>query len=102
MVGTYSQEQMVGIGVAFLILPVSIVSLRIWAKVLGRRRLGWDDYMIFFSLVRPGKMHRLDGKGPNGDLVLFRCMLYITTYWYVQSQEEVRGNLNGYVLIYKS
>lgn len=42
---------MIGIGIAFLILPLVIVGLRVWAKSLGRRSLGYDDYLIFVSLL---------------------------------------------------
>lgn len=48
----YSQSQMIGIGVAFMILPIVFVGLRVWAKAIGRRKLTWDDYIIFISLVR--------------------------------------------------
>ena len=48
---TYSQEQMVGLGVAFLILPTIAVGLRVWAKKLGPKGLAWDDYLTAAVLV---------------------------------------------------
>ena len=48
---SYSQEQMIGLGVGFIILPVITVGLRVWAKKLGRKGLAWDDYLIFAALV---------------------------------------------------
>lgn len=47
----YSQSQMVGIGVFFIILPFLAVALRIWAKLLGPRGIALDDYLIFSALV---------------------------------------------------
>jgi hypothetical protein len=54
----YSKSQMIGLGIAFIILPVIAVSFRIWAKSLGRRTISWDDYLILVALVghsRPSK-----------------------------------------------
>ena len=48
---TYSQEQMVGLGVDFLILPTIAVGLRVWAKKLGPKSLAWDDYLTAVALV---------------------------------------------------
>ena len=47
----YSQSQMIGLGVAFIICPVLAVGLRIWAKVLGRRGVAYDDYLIIGAMV---------------------------------------------------
>ena len=42
---------MIGLAIGFSILPSVTVALRIWAKKLSRRGLGWDDYLIFCALV---------------------------------------------------
>lgn len=46
----YTKEMMIGLAVAFTILPVVFVGLRIWAKVISKR-LAWDDYLAFAALV---------------------------------------------------
>ncbi|KAL1966804.1 hypothetical protein VTN77DRAFT_3769 [Rasamsonia byssochlamydoides] len=51
MLQSYSQSQMIGIGIAFMILPIVFVGLRVWAKAIGRRKLSLDDYLIFVSLA---------------------------------------------------
>ena len=47
----FSQSQMVGIGISFLILPVLAVGARLWAKTLGRKGIRLDDYLIVAALV---------------------------------------------------
>ena len=47
----YLPWQIYAVGVACLVLPLGAVCLRIWAKLLGRRGLWWDDYMIFLAMV---------------------------------------------------
>ena len=51
MTDSYSRQQMINIGIAFLVLPIVFVGLRIWAKTLNRKRLAWDDYLIVIALV---------------------------------------------------
>lgn len=46
----YTKDMMIGLAVAFMILPVTFVSLRIWAKVLAKR-LAWDDFLTIAALV---------------------------------------------------
>ncbi|KAI1452858.1 hypothetical protein F4805DRAFT_470518 [Annulohypoxylon moriforme] len=41
----YSQGQMIGLGVAFMILPIVAVGLRLWAKALGKG-IKLDDYLV--------------------------------------------------------
>lgn len=41
---------MVSLAIAFLILPVVFVCLRVWAKLLSTR-LAWDDYLTIAALV---------------------------------------------------
>ncbi|KAI1091711.1 hypothetical protein F5B19DRAFT_457258 [Rostrohypoxylon terebratum] len=41
----YSQSQMIGLGVAFLILPIVCVALRLWAKALGKG-IKLDDWLV--------------------------------------------------------
>lgn len=48
----YSQRQMIGIGISFLILPTVAVGVRLWAKRLGRKGISVDDYLIVISLAR--------------------------------------------------
>ena len=47
-----SRGETIAIAVIFTILPTAFVSLRVWAKTMGRAGLGWDDYLIFLALVR--------------------------------------------------
>ena len=46
----YTKDMMIGLAVAFMILPVVFVSLRVWAKVLAKR-LAWDDFLTIAALV---------------------------------------------------
>ena len=47
----YSQGLMIGLGVAFMIVPIIFIALRIWAKAFGRRRLALDDWLCIGALV---------------------------------------------------
>lgn len=47
----YSRNQMIGIGISFLVLPVFAVAARIWAKILCRKGIRLDDYLIIIALV---------------------------------------------------
>ena len=47
-----SKGETIAIAVIFMVLPTGFVSLRVWAKTMGRAGLGWDDYLIFLALVR--------------------------------------------------
>lgn len=47
----YSQGQTIAIAIVFLVLPTSIVGLRIWAKTMSRKGLGWDDFLILLALT---------------------------------------------------
>jgi hypothetical protein len=46
----YTKEMMISLAVAFMILPVVFIGLRIWAKVISKR-LAWDDYLAIAALV---------------------------------------------------
>ncbi|KAF2714944.1 hypothetical protein K504DRAFT_421238 [Pleomassaria siparia CBS 279.74] len=46
----YNKSSMIGLAVAFMVLPSIFVGLRIWAKLL-RQRLAWDDYLTIAALV---------------------------------------------------
>ncbi|KAF1849777.1 uncharacterized protein K460DRAFT_3527 [Cucurbitaria berberidis CBS 394.84] len=46
----YTKSMMIGLGVAFLILPLVFVCLRLWAKRLIKR-IGWDDYLTIAALA---------------------------------------------------
>ena len=50
-VDSYSKEQMIALGITFLILPCIFVALRFWAKWLSRKKLQWDDLFILIALV---------------------------------------------------
>lgn len=50
-VDSYSKEQMIALGITFLILPCIFVALRFWAKWLSRKALQWDDLFILLALV---------------------------------------------------
>lgn len=47
----YSRGQTIAIAVIFMVLPTSVVGLRIWAKTMSRRGFGWDDYLIVLALA---------------------------------------------------
>jgi positive regulator of sigma E activity len=46
----YTKEMMISLAICFMLLPVSFVALRIWAKVLAKRT-AWDDYLTVAALV---------------------------------------------------
>ena len=52
----YTQGLMIGLGITFIVLPAIAVALRTWAKLLSRKGLGSDDYLIFCALVRRLKL----------------------------------------------
>lgn len=51
MLQNYSKELMIGLAVTFMALPIIFVGLRIWAKLLSAKRIGWDDYLAGFAAV---------------------------------------------------
>jgi hypothetical protein len=51
MADDYSKGQMIGLGIAFMILPIIAIGLRLWAKFIGRRRIQLDDYLILAAAV---------------------------------------------------
>ncbi|KAF9693419.1 hypothetical protein EKO04_008653 [Ascochyta lentis] len=46
----YTKGKMIGLSVAFMILPLIFMCLRIWAKVLAKR-FAWDDYLAIGALL---------------------------------------------------
>lgn len=46
----YTKGSMIGLSVAFMILPLTFMSLRVWAKVMGKR-FALDDYLAVGALV---------------------------------------------------
>ncbi|EMD60130.1 hypothetical protein COCSADRAFT_164265 [Bipolaris sorokiniana ND90Pr] len=46
----YSKDLMIGLAIAFAILPTFFVSLRIWAKRISKR-IGWDDFLTLGALA---------------------------------------------------
>lgn len=46
----YTQGSMIGLSVAFMILPLTFMSLRAWAKIIGKR-FAMDDYLAIGALV---------------------------------------------------
>ncbi|KAF3071140.1 MFS transporter, FHS family, L-fucose permease [Daldinia childiae] len=51
IVDNYSQGQMIGIGVAFTMLPIIAVALRLWAKFLGQKGIKLDDYLVIAAMT---------------------------------------------------
>ena len=51
MYHNYSKDMMIGLAIAFAILPFAFVCLRLWAKRISKR-LGWDDILTVAALVR--------------------------------------------------
>ncbi|KAI2779220.1 hypothetical protein F4815DRAFT_474566 [Daldinia loculata] len=47
----YSQGQMIAVGVAFTILPITAVALRLWAKFLCQKGIKLDDYLVIAAMV---------------------------------------------------
>ena len=43
---------MVALGVVFLIIPLIFVFLRFWARAVGQKGVGVDDWLILLALVR--------------------------------------------------
>ncbi|EUC30226.1 hypothetical protein COCCADRAFT_104455 [Bipolaris zeicola 26-R-13] len=46
----YSKDLMIGLAIAFAILPTFFVGLRIWAKQISKR-IGWDDFLTLGALA---------------------------------------------------
>lgn len=46
----YTKNSMIGLSVAFMVLPTAFMSLRTWAKVMGKR-VAADDYLAMGALV---------------------------------------------------
>ncbi|KAF1942365.1 hypothetical protein EJ02DRAFT_176702 [Clathrospora elynae] len=46
----YSKNMMIGLAIAFMILPIVFVCLRLWSKRLCKR-VGWDDYLTIAALA---------------------------------------------------
>lgn len=46
----YTKSMMISLAIAFMILPLVFVILRLWAKRLSKR-IGWDDYLTIAALV---------------------------------------------------
>jgi hypothetical protein len=51
MLQNYSKGMMIGLAVAFMILPIVFIGLRLWAKLLSAKKTGWDDYLAGFATV---------------------------------------------------
>ncbi|KAF2875136.1 hypothetical protein BDV95DRAFT_309446 [Massariosphaeria phaeospora] len=50
MLQDYSKGLMIGLAVGFMIVPVILVSLRLWAKWLSARRMALDDHLAIAAL----------------------------------------------------
>lgn len=50
MLHNYTRGGMIGLAVTFMILPMTFMCLRVWAKVLSKR-LAMDDYLALGALV---------------------------------------------------
>ncbi|ETS75001.1 hypothetical protein PFICI_13485 [Pestalotiopsis fici W106-1] len=48
---SYSKDLMIGLAIAFIIIPSIFVGLRIWARRINRRQLHPDDYLCVGALV---------------------------------------------------
>ena len=46
----YTKSMMIGLAIAFFIIPLVFVCLRLWAKQITKR-IGWDDYLTIAALV---------------------------------------------------
>lgn len=75
----FTKDQMVGLGVAFIIVPTVFVSLRFWAKSLAHRGTTKDDYLLVLALLfaiacnitqlvaaEQGELGSHEVNGPNG------------------------------------
>lgn len=60
----YSQSQMLGLGVAFTILPAAFVGARLFARRIQGAKLGTDDYLIIVACV--------------STFILLACSSYLT------------------------
>jgi hypothetical protein len=52
----YTKGSMIGLSVAFMILPLTFMSLRVWAKIMGKR-FSLDDYLAVGALVSLNTYH---------------------------------------------
>lgn len=52
----YTQGLMIGLGVAFIVVPGIFIGLRLWAKRLGCKALGLDDYLAVAAFVFPTRL----------------------------------------------
>lgn len=50
MYHNYSKSMMIGLAIAFMILPFVFVCLRLWAKRISKR-IGWDDFLTIAALA---------------------------------------------------
>ncbi|KAF2653493.1 hypothetical protein K491DRAFT_513989 [Lophiostoma macrostomum CBS 122681] len=51
MIQNYTKGLMIGLAVTFMILPCIFIGLRLWAKFLSAKRVGWDDYLAIAALI---------------------------------------------------
>ncbi|KAF2788206.1 hypothetical protein K505DRAFT_286526 [Melanomma pulvis-pyrius CBS 109.77] len=47
----YSKGLMITLALVFMLMPLLFVSLRMWAKFLSTKRLGWDDHLTVAALA---------------------------------------------------
>lgn len=46
-----SREQVIGIGIAFAVLPTVCVALRFWSRKLAKIPFGAEDWLVLPALV---------------------------------------------------
>ena len=51
MTAPYSKGEMIALAILCFVIPIIFAALRVWAKRLGTKKLGMDDYLLFVGLV---------------------------------------------------
>ena len=84
----YSGNTLVAISIIFVILNAIFVTLRCYARSLTKAVYGWDDYLIFASLISNTAL----------SVVLIRMRHYFITSTFLQDG-ELTEQLNQSLLI---
>ncbi|RYC59722.1 hypothetical protein CHU98_g6475 [Xylaria longipes] len=114
---SYSKNLVIGLAVAFIIIPSIFVALRIWARFLKGRALGLDDYLcagaLAVGIVCSSLQLYVDGQlgqhqivGPDGQPILDdpRFLVYEKTKFAVNILSVVGFGLvkSSILLFYRS
>lgn len=82
----YTKGGMIGLAVAFMVLPLMFMSLRIWAKLLAKR-FAWDDYLAIGALVSRHPRTSRFSVADRLQLVSMTCCILQLASKYVHGEE---------------